>query len=60
MSEFAAELQAGIDETGARIRSARRIGDDYTADNLLGRLENLLRIAEQHGIEVHGTPDGGA
>ncbi|MFC4060537.1 hypothetical protein ACFOWE_19715 [Planomonospora corallina] len=52
MSEFTAELLARVEETDAELRVAREAGDDHTAEVLSGRLDNLLRIAEQHGVEV--------
>lgn len=49
MSEFATELRAQIDEVDAELLHAH---DDHSVDVLTGRLENLLRIAHQHDVDV--------
>ncbi|GAA3156270.1 hypothetical protein GCM10010466_53960 [Planomonospora alba] len=63
MNEFTAELLARIDETDAELRLVRQARDDHAAEALSGRLDNLLRIAARHGIEVRrgvGAPADGA
>lgn len=63
MSEFAAELQARVDEVDAQLRLMRQSSDDHAVEALSGRLENLLRIAGQHGVDVRhaaGAPAEGA
>ncbi|MBG0815589.1 hypothetical protein [Planomonospora sp. ID82291] len=62
MSEFRAELLARIDEVDAQVRLAHETHDDHAVEALSGRLDNLLRIAGQHGIEVRrgvGAPADG-
>ncbi|GAT70774.1 hypothetical protein HS048_31005 [Planomonospora sp. ID91781] len=61
MSEFTAELLARIDEVDAELRLVRQAHDDHAVEVLSGRLDNLLRIAGQHGVEVRhgvGAPAG--
>ncbi|MBG0832486.1 hypothetical protein HS041_32800 [Planomonospora sp. ID67723] len=63
MGEFTAELLARIDEVEAELRLMRQADDDHAVEVLSGRLENLLRIAARHGVEVpqaEGAPVGGA
>lgn len=52
MSEFATELRAQIDEVDAELLHAHGKADDHSVDVLTGRLENLLRIAHQHDVDV--------
>lgn len=52
MSRFAAELKARVNEVVVELRREREAMDDHGVEVLTGRLENLLRIAEQHGIDV--------
>lgn len=57
LSEFAAELRASIDEVDASLMRARGESDDHAVEVLTGRLENLLRIADQHQIDVRYPAD---
>ncbi|MEQ4721816.1 hypothetical protein [Nonomuraea sp. B19D2] len=49
MTVFAEELRARIGEVETELHQD---SDDHTVSVLADRLENLLRIAGQHGIEV--------
>ncbi|MFJ2032561.1 hypothetical protein [Streptosporangium sp. NPDC087985] len=60
MSEFATELRARVDEVIVELRRMRQAFDDHAVEVLSGRLENLLRIAEQHGVDVRYTGDAPA
>lgn len=60
MSEFAAELRARVDEVDAELRLMRQAFDHHAVEVLSGRLENLLRIADQHGIDVRYAADSPA
>ncbi|MER6177436.1 hypothetical protein [Streptosporangium sp. NPDC001681] len=57
-SEFAAELRARIADVDGELELMRRASDDYAVEVLTGRLENLLRIAARHGVDVR-PPGGG-
>ena len=50
MGEFTAVLQQRIQDECASLNDARAAGDDELSDALAAELENLLRIAGQHGI----------
>lgn len=52
MGEFTAVLQQRIEDDSAWLDAARAAGDDELSDALTGEVENLLRIAAQHGIVV--------
>lgn len=52
MSEFAAELRARLNEVREEIRRAEAEGDDYRIEVHTGRLDNLMRLAAEHGIDV--------
>lgn len=58
MSEFAAELRARIADVDGELELMRAAFDDHAVEVLSGRLENLLRIADGHGIDVRHA-DGG-
>ncbi|GAA5770298.1 hypothetical protein [Streptosporangium roseum] len=60
MSEFAAELRARVDEVDAELRVMRQAFDHHAVEVLGGRLENLLRIADRHGIDVRYAGGGPA
>ncbi|MGJ6966591.1 hypothetical protein ACSDR0_32240 [Streptosporangium sp. G11] len=63
MSEFAAELRARIADVDGELELMRQAFDDHAIEVLTGRLENLLRIADRHGVDVRyagGGPGGGA
>ncbi|MBB2912483.1 hypothetical protein FHS43_003766 [Streptosporangium becharense] len=52
MSEFETELRMRVDEVDSQLRLLRQAEDDHAVEVLSGRLENLLRIAERHGIDL--------
>lgn len=63
MSEFATELRARVADVDGELELMRQASDDHAVEVLSGRLENLLRIAERHGVDVRragGGPAGGA
>ncbi|SDH12062.1 hypothetical protein SAMN05421505_111199 [Sinosporangium album] len=60
MSEFAVELQARIQEAEEELARMRHAGDEHAVQVLSGRLENLLRIADQHGVDARGGGDASA
>ncbi|MET8052088.1 hypothetical protein ABZU75_31260 [Streptosporangium sp. NPDC005286] len=57
-SEFAAELRARIADVDGELELMRRASDDHAVEVLTGRLENLLRIAARHCVDVR-PPGGG-
>jgi len=52
MGEFTAVLQQRIKHECASLNAARAAGDDELSDALIAELENLLRIAAQHGVAL--------
>lgn len=52
MGEFRAVLQQRIEDERASLNAARAAGDDELSDALVAELENLLRIADQHGVAL--------
>lgn len=65
MSEFSAELTGRAEQALASLRDATAAGDDYLVGVLVGELQSLTRLADDHGIELaavsaelerHGVP----
>lgn len=52
MSEFTAGIQRRIAESGETLRRALAAGDDFGADLAQADLDDLRRIAADHGVEV--------
>ncbi|GIH49619.1 hypothetical protein [Microbispora rosea] len=50
MHEFTAELRARLAEAREELRRARESGDEHGVQVALGRLDNLNRLAADHGI----------
>jgi hypothetical protein len=50
MGEFAAVLQRRIDDECASLNAARAAGDEELSDALVAEIDNLRRIADQHGV----------
>lgn len=50
MSEFEHGLNERIDQTRAQLAVARRDGDDYLIDVLLGDLESLIELAGSNDV----------
>jgi hypothetical protein len=50
MGEFMAVLQQRIHDGCTSLDAARAAGDEELSDALAAELENLLRIAERHGV----------
>ncbi|MEU7690181.1 hypothetical protein OHB01_01975 [Microbispora hainanensis] len=52
MQEFTAELRARLAEAREDLRRARENGDEHGVQVASGRLDNLNRLAADHGISV--------
>ena len=50
MGEFTAVLQQRIEDECASLNAARAVGDDELSDALVAEIDNLLRIADRHGV----------
>ncbi|MDP9844985.1 hypothetical protein [Streptosporangium lutulentum] len=57
MSEFAAELRARVDDVDAELGLLREAFGTRAVEVLSGRLENLLRLADRHGVDVRYAAD---
>ncbi|MEU7282351.1 hypothetical protein AB0A69_26770 [Streptomyces sp. NPDC045431] len=55
MDAFTAGLLQRIRTTETHLTQARETGDDFLADVEQEELEDLRRIAAEHGVEI-GTP----
>ncbi|MFJ4966323.1 hypothetical protein EES43_22660 [Streptomyces sp. ADI96-02] len=55
MDAFTAGLLQRIKSTESDLTRARESGDDFLADVELGELEDLHRLAAEHGVEVGAT-----
>ncbi|MEU2564987.1 hypothetical protein ABZ626_37530 [Streptomyces longispororuber] len=52
MDAFTAGLLQRIKATESDLAQARRTGDDFLAEVELSELEDLHRLAAEHGVEV--------
>ncbi|MFJ8810006.1 hypothetical protein [Streptomyces sp. NPDC102490] len=55
MDAFTAGLLQRIKTTESDLSRARDEGDDYLVDVELGELDDLRRLAAEHGVEVSAT-----
>lgn len=55
MDAFTAGLLQRIRATESDLRRARESGDDFLADVEQAELEDLRRLAVEHGVEVSPT-----
>ncbi|MFI0820354.1 hypothetical protein ACH4TX_29950 [Streptomyces sp. NPDC021098] len=52
MDAFTAGILQRIETTQSDLTRARETGDDFLADVELAELEDLRRLAAEHGVEV--------
>lgn len=52
MDAFTAGILQRIETTQSDLTRARETGDDFLADVELSELEDLRRLAAEHGVEV--------
>jgi len=52
MTEFHAELQARVHEAAQFLTAAQDSGDDYSVEVHRADLENIARIAREHGLAL--------
>ncbi len=57
MSEFSAELTGRAEQALTSLREATESGDDYLVGVLVGELQSLTRLADDHGIELPAVTD---
>jgi hypothetical protein len=56
MDAFTAGILQRIRSTESDLQRARESGDDFLADVELSELEDLHRLAAEHGVEVSASP----
>ncbi|MFI8933617.1 hypothetical protein ACIG3E_38860 [Streptomyces sp. NPDC053474] len=56
MDAFTAGLLQRIKTTESDLEHARETGDDFLAEVELAELEDLHRLAAEHGVEVAVSP----
>jgi hypothetical protein len=52
MTEFHAQLRARALEAVSDLKAAQESGDDYSVDVHRADLENIARIAREHGLSL--------
>lgn len=52
MGEFTATIASRLDQAYRGLEEATSIGDDFLADTLTAEIEDLRRLAEDHGIQL--------
>lgn len=52
MTEFHAQLRARARHAVQQLTAAQQEGDDYSVDVQRADLENIARIAREHGLEL--------
>lgn len=55
MDAFTAGLLHRIKTTESDLTRARETGDDFLADVEQGELDDLLRLAAEHGVKISTT-----
>lgn len=59
MGEFVAGLRQRIHDTQVSLRQAQESQDSYAVQIEESELEDLLRIAAEHGVDAAGRPTDG-
>lgn len=52
MGEFTSTLESRLDQAYKGLQEAASAGDDFLADTLTAEIEDLRRLAEDHGIPL--------
>ncbi|MEU6845364.1 hypothetical protein ABZ930_26145 [Streptomyces sp. NPDC046716] len=55
MDAFTAGLLQRIEAAETDLTRARETGDDFLAEVEQGELDDLHRLAAEHGVEIHAT-----
>ncbi|SDH31731.1 hypothetical protein SAMN05421505_11423 [Sinosporangium album] len=54
MGEFTTTIEYRLDQAYKGLQEARSTGDEYLADTLAAEIEDLRRVADEHGIALNG------
>ncbi|MFI6292106.1 hypothetical protein ACIBEJ_11020 [Nonomuraea sp. NPDC050790] len=52
MGEFTTTIERRLDQAYRGLKEARCSGDDYLADTLNAEIEDLRRLADDHGVPL--------
>ncbi len=52
MGEFTSTIEARLDQAYKGLQEATNAGDDFLADTLTAEIEDLRRLADDHGIPL--------
>ncbi|ETK32398.1 hypothetical protein GCM10009530_21080 [Microbispora corallina] len=52
MGEFTTTIETRLDQAYKGLEEATTSGDDFLADTLTAEIEDLHRLAEDHGIPI--------
>ncbi|MEV4217933.1 hypothetical protein [Nonomuraea sp. NPDC049725] len=52
MGEFTTTIESRLNQAYQGLRDARSSGDDYLADTLTAEIEDLRRLADDHGVPL--------
>jgi hypothetical protein len=52
MGEFTTTIETRLDQAYKGLQEARNSGDDFLADTLTAEIEDLRRLADDHGIPL--------
>ncbi|GII91980.1 hypothetical protein Ssi02_22110 [Sinosporangium siamense] len=52
MGEFTTTIETRLDQAYKGLKEAQSAGDDYLADTLAVEIEDLQRVAGEHGIDL--------
>ena len=60
MTEFRNEIRRRADEARRSLAEARATGDEYLAGIRLGEIQDLARLAADHGVVLDGVEERSA
>lgn len=52
MGEFTITIERRLDQAYQDLKKARCTGDDYLADTLSAEIDDLRRLADEHGVPL--------
>ncbi|GIH69392.1 MULTISPECIES: hypothetical protein [Sphaerimonospora] len=52
MGEFTTTIASRLDQAYKGLEEATSSGDDFLADTLTAEIEDLRRLAEDHGVQI--------
>lgn len=52
MGEFTTTIESRLDQAYKGLQEATSDGDDFLADTLTAEIEDLIRLADDHGVPI--------